>query len=59
MKLEEAKAYLDRMEKDRSRNEKYNQRAYRDARELSAWLSLAEHGNHAVSQKARKIIKSI
>ncbi len=59
MEIETAKRYLERMENDRKKNEKYNQQSYADARELSALVSLLEFGNSIISKIAIKAIKSI
>lgn len=59
MTLPEAKSYLDRMETNCEKDESNNQRAYEDARNLSAWVSLAEYGNEFMKKQALKIIKSI
>lgn len=59
MTVEEAKRYLQTMERKRKKNEKCNQRSYADARELSALVSLAEFGNSDISKRAIKTIKSI
>lgn len=59
MEIETAKRYLERMENDRKKNEKYNQQSYADARELSALVSLLEFGNPIISKIAIKAIKSI
>ena len=54
-----AKNYLLDMESKRKKNEKHNQNAYNDARELSALVSLAEFGNKDISFKAINVIKKI
>ena len=59
MKIEEAKIYLARMERDRAKNEYYNKRSYQDAKKLAAWVSVAEYGNEQAVKRAMKIIKSI
>lgn len=59
MEIETAKRYLERMENDRKKNEKYNQKSYADARELSALVSLLKFGNPIISKIAIKAIKSI
>lgn len=59
MTVEAAKNYLRKMEGKRKKDEKYNQKAYNDARKLSALVSLAEFGNKDVSKQAIKTIKSI
>ncbi len=57
MTIEIAKNYLRNMEDKRKKNEKYNQKAYNDARELSALVSLAEFGNKDIYKQAKKAIK--
>jgi len=59
MTVETAKNYLRKMEGKRKKNEKYNQKAYKHARELSALVSLSEFGNKDVSKQAIKTIKSV
>ncbi len=59
MEIETAKRYLERMENGKKKNEKYNQQSYADARELSAFVSLAEFGNSTIAKGAIKVIKSI
>lgn len=57
MTLQEAKEYLQRMEEKRAKDEKHNKRAYRDARDLSALVSIVEHGNPIVASAALQILK--
>lgn len=59
MTLQEAKVYLDRMEANRDKDEPNNPRAYKDARNLAAWVSIAEHGSEYMQKQALRIIKSI
>ena len=59
MTIQEAEAYLETMERKRNQNEKYNQRAYDDARELSAFVFLAQFGNSAIANHAKRVIKNI
>lgn len=42
--IERLRLCLWRMEKRRSIDEKENRRSYQEVREMSAWLSLYEHG---------------
>ncbi len=44
MRIEELENYLQRLEKNREKDELNNKRAYEQAREMSAWLSLAKYG---------------
>jgi hypothetical protein len=57
--IEVAKQYLDRMERNRKQNEPCNKRAYLDARELAALVSVAEYGATPFAKQALKAIKSI
>lgn len=59
MKIEELENYLHRLEKDREKDEPNNKRAYEQAREMSAWLSLAKYGVREVAKQAQRIIKSL
>jgi hypothetical protein len=59
MTLDKAKTYLARMERNRVKNEPCNKRAYEDARNLAAWVSVAEFGNAEYSKRALKAIKGI
>ena len=59
MTLNEAKVYLKRMGRDRFKNESCNKRAYSDARELAAYVSLVQFGNEEITKRALKVIKSI
>jgi hypothetical protein len=59
MTLDQAAIYLARMERNRKKDESYNQRAYDDARNLAAWVSLAKYGNNDIAKIALKQIKSI
>jgi hypothetical protein len=47
------------MERNRKKDEPYNEMAYADARELAALVSVAEYGNERATKSALKIIKSI
>ena len=55
--IQQIKAYLKRVEQCRKKDEPLNKRAYQDARELSAILSLAEYGNKEISKIALKALK--
>ena len=57
MTIDEAKAYLQRMENSRAKDEKCNKRTYEQAREISALVSVAEHGNDDMKKQAIKILK--
>lgn len=59
MTLEYAKSYLERMERNRKRDEPCNKRAYADARELAALVNVAEYGAETYKEQALKAIKSI
>lgn len=59
MTLDEAKIYLNRMERDRLKNEYCNKRSYEDARMLAGYVSLVEFGNKEIAKQALKGIKSI
>lgn len=59
MSVDDAKKYLSRMEKERERREPLNKRAYADARDLSAWVSVYEFGSAEFSKKAGKVIKNM
>lgn len=59
MTVLQAKEYLKRMELNRHEYEQGNLRAYADARELSALVSLAEHGNLVMVKQAIRAISSI
>lgn len=59
MTLEDAKCYLDRMEQHRKTAEPCNKRAYADARELAALVSVVEYGVEPYARQALKTIKSI
>lgn len=51
-------SYLNRLEKRRDKDEPLNQRAYRDAREMAAWLSVYKHGNERYKKRAAVAINS-
>jgi hypothetical protein len=57
--LQKIKAYLARLEKNRMKDEPSNKYAYQGARELSAIVSLAEHGNGKISKAAIKALSKI
>ncbi|NCB75175.1 MAG: hypothetical protein EOM51_10600 [Clostridia bacterium] len=57
--LQKIKAYLTRLEKNRLKDEPQNKHAYQGARELSAIVSLAEHGNGKISKAAIKALSKI
>lgn len=59
MTLESARRYLNRMELNRKRDEPHNKRAYADARQLAALVSIAEFGTEPYAKQALKSIKSI
>jgi hypothetical protein len=59
MTIEAEKHYLARMERNRKKDEPNNKRAYADARELAAFVSVAEYGNEQAAKIALKAIKSI
>lgn len=59
MTLENAKAYLNRLEVNRKKDEPNNKRTYQDARNLAAWVSVAEYGNEEMAKRALKIINKI
>ena len=50
--------YLRRMENIREKYEQYNKLAYRQCRELSAWLSVYRFGNNEVRKEAARIINA-
>jgi hypothetical protein len=56
MKLDEAKIYLQRMESNRARDERHNKKAYEQAREISALVSIAEYGNVNAKKQALKTL---
>ena len=43
--------YIDHLEKRRDRDESLNPKAYQQARELSAWLSVYNYGNNNVAKR--------
>lgn len=57
MNAGELEEYLKRLEINRDKDEKNNKRAYVQAREISAWLSLEKHGSEEIAKRAQKIIK--
>lgn len=59
MTLEQAKSYCRWLEDHRQDWEPHNKRAYQNARELSALISIAEHGTGKIKASALKAIKSI
>lgn len=59
MTLEQAKRYLEQLEHNRKKDEPYNKRAYANARELAALVSIAEYGTEPYAKMALKAIKSI
>lgn len=59
MKIEKLENYLQRLEKSREKDELNNKRAYEQAREMSAWLSLAKYGVGETAKQAQRIIKSL
>jgi hypothetical protein len=59
VKIEELENYLQRLEKNREKDELNNERAYEQAREMSAWLSLAKYGAGETAKQAQRIIKSL
>ena len=59
MTIEEAKAYINRIDKMSDEQKKLNKRTVDDAMELSAWVSVAEYGSPDWKKWAIKQIKSI
>jgi hypothetical protein len=59
MTLEQAKAYIERISHRTDEQKQLNQRAWQDALNLSAWISLADYGNPGAREYALKVIKSI
>lgn len=59
MTLERAKAYIERISAWTDEQKRLNQKAWNDALNLSAWISLAEYGNPGAQKYALKVIKSI
>lgn len=57
--LEVLKKYLVRMESNRAKDEPLNKKTYEQARELSAVVSLYEHGNEDVKKMAARILSKI
>lgn len=55
---ERLRAYLQRMEERRGQDEGNNQRAYQEARKLSAWLSLYEHGCSWAKEQAEEVLRN-
>jgi len=58
MTIDQCKQYLERLEKNKLRDEACNVKTYEQAKELSAWVSLTENGNPNIQKRAIKIIKS-
>lgn len=59
MTLEQAKEYLKSFDKLSDEAKAINKRAFEDAQQLSAWVSIAEHGSDKYKKQALRIIKSI
>lgn len=59
MTIESSKHYLERMERNRKKDEPYNKRAYADARELAALVNVAEYGSMPYSKWALKAVQNI
>lgn len=57
--IQKIKDYLERLERNRKRDEPLNKNAYQGARELSAIVSLAEHGNGEIRKIATKALIKI
>jgi hypothetical protein len=57
--VERAERYIERFPKWSDEQKRLNQRAYNDARNLSAWLSVFRFGNEEYAEQAGKIIYSI
>lgn len=55
--LEALKRYLTRMESNRVKDEHLNKTSYSHARELSAVVSLYEHGNKDAKKIAARILR--
>ncbi len=51
-------SYLLRMEERRKRDLANNQKAYQEAREMSAWLTLWKYGNPEQRRQAAKVISA-
>lgn len=51
-------SYLLRLEDRRLRDEPQNKRAYQQAREMSAWLSVYKYGNKDASRRAAAVINA-
>ena len=51
-------AYLWRLERNRLRNEHHNKRAYQQAREMAAWLSVYKYGNADARGRAASVIQA-
>ena len=49
-------SYLLRMEERRQKDEATNKRAFQQAREMAAWLSIYKYGNEAAKRLAAKAI---
>lgn len=59
MTLEQAKEYLNRIDKMSDESKRLNKRTVEDAMWLSSWVSVAEHGSENYQKIALKQIKSI
>jgi hypothetical protein len=51
-------SYLLRMEERRQKDEATNKRAFQQAREMAAWLSIYKYGNEAAKRLAAKAINA-
>lgn len=51
-------SYLLRMEERRQKDEATNKRAFQQAREMAAWLSIYKYGNEATKRLAAKAINA-
>ena len=51
-------SYLLRMEERRQKDEATNKRAFQQAREMAAWLSIYKYGNEAAKRLAAKVINA-
>lgn len=54
--IERIRLYLRRMEDRRNLDEIVNRRAYQDARDISAWLSLYEYGTPSAKELAKGVL---
>ena len=55
--VENLRRYLCRLEQHREKDEPHNKKAYFEARNWAAWLSVYDHGNPMMSVYAGNFIK--